>query len=425
MYLEKTAAAISSLQEIHKKNSSPKSASSPTASRYFTNDFHIPQNNYENSANFRSVKLHKRNSSLDARINDKLEFYDTGVLYGDERTMENVRQNTYECKPNQLSISNCSGIDQTNSSSSSIENHRAHNYFSDVDKRGRSAHRANKDSTFVSNESPIRRSNSFCNRNITATTPKSYKKPINRPNSRISPLQKSASNSSIKHLSTAVLHHQQHKMKHNEILHINDIDNLYATCDETLFLSDESNDMKSPSTEVRKHQNDRQKSEPPISNTRYNKAFLIRMEQNRQTNNENKGVQACPNTPELSRRAFNLKSLRDPKSVPRDSSLSRMKQALPNLQTTKKTLTQVVSKDSSSSTTCSAKQRILPKYMDISKYKPAQGQSFLKRDESKSTLINRNEIRKSPSATHLRASGTIRIKSAEAKSNTPNTKGIY
>lgn len=424
MYLEKTAAAISSLQEIHKKNSSPKSASNSSASRHFASDFNIPQNSYENSVNFRSNKLHKRNSSLDARMNDKLEFYDSGALFGDEGAMDHVCQNSYECKQNQLSISNCSGIDQTNSSSSSIENHRAHNYSSDVDKRGRSAHRANKD-TFVSNESPIRRSNSFCNRNVTATIPKSSKKAINRPNSRISPLQKSASNSSIRNISAAVPRHQQHKTKHNEILHINDIDNLHATCDETLFLTDESHDMKSPSAETRKHQHDRQKSEPPISNTRYNKAFLIRMEQNRQTNNENRGVQACPNTPELSRKAFNFKSSRDPKSVPRDSSLSRMKQALPNLQTTKKTLTQDAAKDSSSSISSSAKQRILPKYMDISKYKPVQGQSFLKRDESKSTLVNRNEIRKSPSATHLRSS--CRVKSAGAKSstpNTPNTKGI-
>lgn len=406
MYLEKTAAAISSLQEIHKKNSSPQSPSNSTASRN-------PMNDYEKPVNFRSVKLHKRNASLDARMNNKHEFYDTDGLFGVEETMKNICQNSYACHQNQLSPSKCSGIDQTNSSNSSIENHRVQNYFSDVDKRGRSIVR--KDTLNVSNDSAIRRSNSFCNRNIAAT--KSFKKPMNRPNSGNSSLQKSASNSSFKNVSAATPHHQYQTKN----FLINGIDNLHTTCDEILFLSDDSHDINSPTTEKRKHQNDRQKSEPPISHTRYNKAFLIRMEQNRQTNCENKGVQACPNTPELSRKAFIPKSFRDPTSMPRDSSLSRMKQALPNLQTTKKTLTQVASKDSSGSSTCSNKQRVLPKYMDISKYKAAQGQSFLKRDESKSTLVSRNEIRKSPSATHLRSSG--RIKSAGAKSNTPNAKG--
>lgn len=419
MYLEKTAAAISSLQEIHKKNSSPRSPSNFVQS---PNDFQTLQNTYEKPVNFRSVRTHKRNASLDARMNNKHELYDTRGLFGVEETMKHFCENSFEYHQNQLSNSKCSGIDQTNSSNSSIENHRVHNYFSDVDKRGRSVHRANKDTLSASNESPIRRSNSFCNRNNAATTPKSLKKTIFRPNSGNSSLQKSASNSSFKNLCAAAPHHHQYKTKQNEILLINGIDNLHTTCDEILFLSDESHDINSPKTEKRKHQNDRQKSEPPISHTRYNKAFLIRMEQNKQTNCENKGVQACPNTPELSRKAIIPKSFRDPTSMPRDSSLSRLKQALPNLQATKKTLTQVASKDSSSSSTCSAKQRVLPKYMDISKYKSAQGQSFLKRDESKSTLVGRNEIRKSPSATHLRSSG--RIKSAGAKSSTPNTKGI-
>lgn len=408
MYLEKTAAAISSLQEIHKKNSSPQSPSNSTLSRNSINVFQVPQN----QVNFRSMKLHKRNLSVDSRINNKHEFYDSGGLYAQETT-KHICRNSYECKQNQLETSRCSGIDQTNSSSSSIENQRLHDYFSDVDKIGRSAQQANVDTMSVSTESPIRRSNSFCNRNIAnilptkTTASKSYKKPINRPISENSSLQKSASSSSFKNICAATPCHQQYKTEQNELFVINGNDNLHTTCDDILFSSDDSHDMNRPRIEKKNHQTDRQKSEPPpISHTRYNKAFLIRMEQNRQTNNDNKGVQACPNTPELSRRA-NPRS-----SMPRDSSLSRMKQALPNLQITKK----VASKDSSGSSTCSAKQRVLPKYMDISKYKPAQGQRFLKRDESKSTLVSRNEIRKSPSATQIepsRSSG--RIKSAGAK----------
>lgn len=192
-----------------------------------------------------------------------------------------------------------------------------------------------------------------------------------------------------------------------------------------LYSSDDS-DNSMMGDAIVKHESDSQIATAtggqPIAYTRCNKTFLMRMEQNKQnatsSTSLNKGVVACPNTPELPRRANHLRSSFRT-SVPRDSSLSRMKHDLPNLQTAKKILTQSASNSKPDASTSNSKQRVLPKYMDISKYKPAQGQHFLKRDESKSTLINRNEIRKSPSAIGLskaeplRASG--RVKSAGAK----------
>lgn len=412
---------------MHDKNSSPK-----FMLRSSSNTLPITQIKHGKSP-YRSESLHKRNASFDAASTNKHEFYYSNGLFGAQDTMKQIYQNSSECEQFQIASSAYPGIDQTNSRNSSIESHLLHKCVSNSNKKGKSARQGNNDTLTVANESPIRRSSSFCNRNMVTVmptktgTPKSNRKQLNRPSSENSQLQKSASSSSFKKLAASSPFHQHYQETENEFFIINGNDNLRTTCDEILFSSDESNDMSSSTTDIRKPQTDRQKSEPPISHTRYNKAFLMRMEQNRQTKNESKGVKACPNTPELSRRAINVRSLRDPTSMPRDSSLSRMKQGLPNLQSTKNALSNVPSKDSSISSTCSAKQRVLPKYMDISKYKPAQGQSFLKRDESKSTLVSRNEIRKSPSATGLskhdilRSSG--RIKSAGAKPTTPNAKG--
>lgn len=439
MYLEKTAAAISSLQKIHRKNNSPQSPLSPMR-KMAPCDFSAASiyNNYEKSVNLRPLHLHKRNLSLDVTKNKNHEFYDADGMFNAQDLKEHMnkrhfRHNSFENKQIQLPSPKHGDIDQTMSRATFIEQQRLLNrYFADTDRRDEHARRASSGTVDKTTGSPIRRSSSFCNRNIVnimppkAKTPTATKKPINRRITNNNSIQKSASSSSFKKLAAASAYPKHYETDENGTYYINGRDNLRTTRDELLYSSDESDDVNSATGESGKYESDRQASEPPISHTRYNKAFLMRMEQNKQiASGGSKGVIACPNTPEMPRRAINQRSsFRDPTSMPRDSSLSRMKQDLPNLQTTKKALTQVVSKDSSSSTTSSNKQRILPKYMDISKYKPVQGQSFLKRDESKSTLINRNEIRKSPSAIGLskgdpmRASG--RVKSAGAKPGTPN-----
>lgn len=460
MYLEKTAAAISSLQKIHRKNNSPQSPLSPmrktVASEISGTESSLSaRNNYEKSINLRPVHVHKRNLSLDISHNASKgknhEFYKSDEMF----SKQHIRHGSFENKQIRVSSPKHLDIDQTMSRATSMEQQRMFNkYFANAERNEEHARRASCGTVGDSSGSPIRRSSSFCNRNIAnimptktkATTPTATKKPMNRriTMANSNSLQKSASSSSFKKLAatappaapSAYPHYGQNE---NETYFINGRDNLHTNRDELIYSSDESDDANSTGQSGR-YDSDRQSTDPPISQTRYtryNKAFLMRMEQNKPVAGSgggggggggNKGVVACPNTPELPRRASNQRaSFRDPTSMPRDSSLSRMKQDLPNLQTTKKALTQAVSKDSSSSSS-SVKQRILPKYMDISKYKPVQGQSFLKRDESKSTLINRTEIRKSPSAIGLskgepmRTSG--RVKSAGAKPSTPvNLKG--
>lgn len=173
-----------------------------------------------------------------------------------------------------------------------------------------------------------------------------------------------------------------------------------------------------------------------LTNTRYNKAFLARLEQNKQRVAASPaqlkhGVSACPNTPELPRRDMHVRqSLRDRASMPRDSSINRMKQDLSaTLSATKKGLTDspvTTTSRSASTSGGGGSARVLPKYLDISKYKPSQGQSFLKRDESKSTLnAQHKEIKRSNSSfgVGLNKSDAARssVRSAKSASSTNRT----
>ncbi|XP_053669282.1 uncharacterized protein LOC128719679 [Anopheles marshallii] len=163
----------------------------------------------------------------------------------------------------------------------------------------------------------------------------------------------------------------------------------------------------------------------PLTNTRYNKTFLMRMEQNKKlagggsatggattgSTKQGGGAAACPNTPELPRRAVQMRSAgglgRDRASMPRDSSLNRMKQDL-NLRkssTGREMLlggkgqqhsTQSINSGSSSAVGTGGK--VQPKYLDISKYKSSNAANFLKKDESKSYLLRQEGVRKSPSS---------------------------
>ncbi|KFB51200.1 hypothetical protein ZHAS_00019463 [Anopheles sinensis] len=156
----------------------------------------------------------------------------------------------------------------------------------------------------------------------------------------------------------------------------------------------------------------------PLTNTRYNKTFLMRMEQNKKIasgagapataggtaaagggSKQSGGAAACPNTPELPRRAVQVRSGvtlghgRDRASMPRDSSLNRMKQDL------------VLRKSSTGREMLLGKAaggggggKVQPKYLDISKYKSSNAANFLKKDESKSYLVRQEGVRKSPSS---------------------------
>uniref|UniRef100_A0A182PYX2 Uncharacterized protein n=1 Tax=Anopheles epiroticus TaxID=199890 RepID=A0A182PYX2_9DIPT len=171
----------------------------------------------------------------------------------------------------------------------------------------------------------------------------------------------------------------------------------------------------------------------PLTNTRYNKTFLMRMEQNKKLAGggggggaavgggakQTGGAAACPNTPELPRRAVQMRGVgglvRDRASMPRDSSLNRMKQDL-NMRkssTGREMLLggkggQQQSTQSINSTTSSSAVgtggKVQPKYLDISKYKSSNAANFLKKDESKSYLLRQEGVRKSPSSASVSSS---------------------
>lgn len=462
MYLEKTAAAISSLQKIHRRNNSPQSPLSPmrkTALHEFTPS--SSRVNYDQSLASRSLNLHKRNKSMDASHHiQHPDFYGFDADDINERLgKRHTRHNSYENQQIQLPSP---VIDQTIAMSRQRsamlleqQQHQQHHAKYASHTKHMSDEHARRSSADNVTTSPLRRSTSFSNKNksnqcvagvkvvqAATTTPTALKKTLNRrvsSTSSAATLQKSASSSSFKNMvattastvseQSSYANQQTYNGTPMDAYYINGKDNLHVSTDD-YYSSDDSAESISGTADNSsgKYEANGGRSaasiEPPISHTRYNKAFLMRMEQNKQiAGATTKGVIACPNTPEMPRRSQQRSSFRDPTSMPRDSSLSRMKQELPNLQATKKALS---SKEAGAAS--GAGGRVLPKYMDISKYKPAQGQQFLKRDESKSTLITRNEIRKSPSAIGLskadptRASG--RVKSAGAKPSTPvNAKG--
>lgn len=442
MYLEKTAEAISSLNKIHRNNTSPnyvinqRQTMSPMHGNY----------DYENA--YSKTKSHKRNLSLDDStiVNPQLLTYGQRFDYKagslkhlNDQYRNHSRRNSYD---NKLTAFESSGlhrkiIDQASPSQRKkwlADQQNSNNKYGDMEC-------VKVLSAANSPSSPIRRSTSFSAKqqndgfNEVMTL---HGRNINRYDASANgkkTLCKSASSSSFK------------KMVTN--LHANDLQQqCYSTNDESDFNSNDypGDDNTSPfymsddsdETTTQHAKSNQISSSLPISHTRYNKAFLMRIEQSKQMASAGstalaKGVIACPNTPEMPRRNTTQRaSFRDRASMPRDSSLSRIKMDLPSMKTMKKTLTEP-SKVTNSTGSNKSQNKVLPKYLDISKYKSGQGsgQTFLRRDESKSTLINRAEIRKSPSAIGLSktdsmtAAPAIRIKSAGAKLSGNSSKGTY
>lgn len=252
-------------------------------------------------------------------------------------------------------------------------------------------------------------------------------------------LQKSASSNNFKS-TTNTTHYggaAAAAFGHNDI-YLNANDDLYAknfSSDSADDLSDAQHSATPPNAALMSVSSS---GAELLSNTRYNRAFLARLEQNKprtvggypansvstasacsanaasSSSSKQQGVIACPNTPELPRRDLRARqSLRDRASMPRDASINRMKQDLAagtgtSLAAAKRTLMEtpaVVARGSAqsvatSTTTAAAAVRVQPKYLDISKYKPQQGNTFLRRDESKSTLNPQlKDIRRSTTST--------------------------
>lgn len=252
--------------------------------------------------------------------------------------------------------------------------------------------------------SPIKRSSSFSVKAMKPMTPTLTPKLGSKIASGGSRIQKSASSTSFKKM----------------VANYNDEDDFYINDDDDLELGPEY----SSSSEISdKDEEGADVDKEPITNTRYNKTFLMRMEQNKKIAAGVKhGVAACPNTPELPRRTLQVKgSTRDRASMPRDSSLNRMKQ---DMAASRKSMDrESVPKEPATG----GKQKVQPKYLDISKYKNPTAGNFLKKDESKSYLI-KSEVKKSPSSAAVAMNraepsrmSTRSIKSAGAKT-TPSSK---
>ncbi|KAH8299847.1 hypothetical protein KR044_006857 [Drosophila immigrans] len=184
------------------------------------------------------------------------------------------------------------------------------------------------------------------------------------------------------------------------------------------------------------HQHQQQQQQPhagdaavPLSNTRLNKALLMRIERSKQrvagAGNDRQtpakpssapagklsaaaqaaaaaaGLVACPNTPELPRRGIKSApravsgcgATKTRQSMPRETSLSRLAQQVPSsLANAKKQLLQTANQQ---------QLRVQPKYLDISKYKSAQSNNFLRKNDAKSTLKPSEQMKRSPSASSM------------------------
>nr|XP_036672066.1 uncharacterized protein LOC108015895 isoform X2 [Drosophila suzukii] len=192
----------------------------------------------------------------------------------------------------------------------------------------------------------------------------------------------------------------------------------------------------------------------PLSNTRMNKALLMRIERSKQRvagsqaptkptsapagklslAQSGAGVAACPNTPEMPRRGIKSAPRVAPgsgnrntrQSMPRETSLSRLAQQVPSsLANAKKQLLQTASAGVNSNP---REQRVQPKYLDISKYKSAQSNNFLRKNDAKSTLKPADQMKRSPSASSMglsRGEGTRAsnrsVRSAASAMNTSTT----
>lgn len=411
LYLQRTAAAISTLQNLHTKNSlrnsslqnSPNSPLSPTRPLPATSvqsstkspASHPPPHARAQSAT-RNV-VHKRNSSLDSsRFNNVM----STSLQSNNHHFENKsqskqqqqhsRHNSYDGmltsaaapqRPTNLKYSHFDQTDDDDYESMPSRN----NALPERQHIASIKHNAIKQHT----SSPIKRSSSFNTKpqdnsspaRALSGTPKLHNKFTKNASAPSSGrIQKSASSTCFK----------QAVCNDDYEFYINNDDDLDPNNQFTPSDSDDEENQKFSLTMVNETQ--------PISNTRYNKTFLMRCEQSKNkqgggvVGGKALGVIACPNTPEMPRRDMAARtSMRERASMPRDSSLNRILDKKP----------QSAGAASSKATANSGSGRVTSKYLDISKYKSEKGNNFLKRDESKSYL-NR-EVKKSSSSACLQS----------------------
>ncbi|XP_043071527.1 box A-binding factor isoform X2 [Drosophila grimshawi] len=241
--------------------------------------------------------------------------------------------------------------------------------------------------------------------------------------------------------------------------YINDEDELgttgpyYSSGDEEEFEQHLQHQQQQQQSTHNNNSNNNTEAAVPLSNTRLNKALLMRIERSKQRVAGNAGnatpakpssapagklsaaaqsaagLVACPNTPELPRRgiksapraASGCGATKMRQSMPRETSLSRLAQQVPSsLANAKKQLLQTANANSVGGRESQQQARVQPKYLDISKYKSAQSNSFLRKNDAKSTLKPAEQMKRSPSASSMgltRGDGT-RASNRSVRSNT-------
>ncbi|KAH8379523.1 hypothetical protein KR009_005424 [Drosophila setifemur] len=253
-------------------------------------------------------------------------------------------------------------------------------------------------------------------------------------------------------LSTA--HHQHHQQPQHlkKSASSNNFEQAYSDYDNELqyYINDEDEMGTTGAYYSSNEEEDEQETQGTVtalSNTRMNKALLMRIERSKQRvagtaqtpakptsapagklnlAQSGAGLVACPNTPEMPRRGIKSAprtaapgsgNRNTRQSMPRETSLSRLAQQVPSsLANAKKQLLQTANAGVVAN---SGGQRVQPKYLDISKYKPVQSNSFLRKNDAKSTLKPSESMKRSPSASSMglsRGEGT-RASNRSVRSN--------
>lgn len=462
LYLQKTAAAISNLQQTFSRKNSIKSPPSSRDSpkkvsnrhQYYSADEYSPQHSIEAKLLLTNPLHTKRGTPNNNLMTNS--YHEQLVL---DVKIPRARKNSYDAQAQALTVSPARQRQHHQQPSALLANNKQ--YYGIDQTRGVVV----VEQTSIKQQqptqqqlSPLRRSSSFSTKcRATSSSLHSQQMPPKRAtvnnmftpptmrhnygggppghNLQQHPLSATTATAVKKSASSTSFRHVYSDYDDNLAYYINDEDDLvdveyYGSSDEDLHSDyEEYNDDLVVSESV-------QTTEVPLTNTRYNKALLMRIERSKQkvagatsatvgtigvgvVKSNLLGVAACPNTPELPRRAIKSaprSSMRQ--SVPRDSSLNRLAGHIPNsLASAKKQILQtanaIATNPSSSSSienanaTNATKQRVQPKYMDISKYKPAQGNNFLRKNDAKSTLVKpATEIRRSPSSASMGLSRT-------------------
>ncbi|XP_030371831.1 uncharacterized protein LOC115622121 isoform X2 [Scaptodrosophila lebanonensis] len=392
-YLEQTAAAISNLQQSLSRKSSIKSPA-------HSGSHCSPQHSLEAGVGYRRSPLHRSKggrSARDSLMTSSINEAQLQLLTSGDYLLKQMRQRKNSLDDVEVMESPVSPLKQTSREPASAS----------------------------ASLSPLRRSSSFSAAKILGQHQQQHQH-------HQQPPRQARPNFQNLYTPPAARHQQQYSTQLKKSASSNNFDQAYSDYDNELqyYINDEdemgTTGAYYSSGEEEENEAAATTEAVPLSNTRLNKALLMRIERSKQrvagvapnmSHSQVKpssapagklsaaqaaaqaaGLVACPNTPELPRRGIKSApratttgvGVKNRQSMPREASLSRLAQQVPSsLASAKKQLLQT------------ANQRVQPKYMDISKYKSAQSNNFLRKNDAKSTLKPTEQMKRSPSASSM------------------------